>query len=84
MMEYIVIGILFLVIVYQGVMQYLWYQEKQKEAQDLLDRIMSTDYSQFSSIRVNTGERMAEVGKKMEVISTDDLEEKLRAGAVII
>jgi len=83
-MEYIVIGILFLVIVYQGVMQYLWYQEKQKEAQDLLDRIMSTDYSQFSSIRVNTGERMAEVGKKMEVISTDDLEEKLRAGAVII
>jgi hypothetical protein len=54
MMEYVVIGILFLVMVYQGVMQYLWYKNKTKEVQDLLDRIMSTDYSQYAAIRVST------------------------------
>ena len=84
MLDYIVIGVLFLVVVYQGVMQVMWLREKRKESQDLLDRIMSTDYNQYAAIRVNTEERLEKAKEKKEVVSLDELEERMQSQAVAL
>lgn len=84
MAEYITTGILFLVMVYQGVIQYLWIREKGKETRELLDRIMSRDYKEFSQVRINTHQVMDDRGDKVEVVRVDELEDRLREGSVAI
>jgi hypothetical protein len=74
MMGYITIGILFLVMIYQGVMHYLWLREKRKESQDMLDRIMSTDYNQYAQIRVETMKQ----DKKLEVVEMAELDRRMQ------
>lgn len=70
---YTVIGILFLVMVYQGVMQYLWYRERVRETRDLLDRIMATDYNQYAKARIET--EKYESG--MSVVGVEELERRM-------
>ncbi len=66
MIEIIVIVGLLVVILGQGVGQYLWRRETRKETQDLLDRIMATDYTQYGAIKVRTLNAEGELAKALK------------------
>jgi hypothetical protein len=69
----IIMGVLIGLVVMEKVTFHLYMKAKKKEADDLLDRIMATDYTQFSQVRVAADKLRVPI----EVVGVDELEKRM-------
>lgn len=76
--------ILLAVIVYQGVEKYIWYRDKARETKDLLNRIMATDFTQYTTMTNRTIEALEKAGAKVEVIPIADLERRMAESGIVL